>query len=519
MIHIPLFDFLGTQMPELLLKLWQQIYMVGFSTLVAIVLGIPLGIIAHRHKSFGKIIISIANILQTIPSLALLAFLIPFLGIGVLPAITALILYALLPIIRNTLQGLEGVSPTLLEAAKGIGFTPMQQLWQVEFPMAMPAILTGIRLSTVIGVGIATLAAFIGAGGLGDFINRGLMTNNTQLILLGAIPAALLALFMDFSLGWIEKRFRQRSEKMSHHKKHRKLFLSTVVLFICMGLIFFFFHARTQRSNTIIIGSKNFTESIILSEMMAKMIETHTNLKVERKFDLGGTKICQEAMLKGAIDLYPDYTGTAYTMVLNKNYVQGISPQDIFTLVKNEYLKKFNILWLSPFGFNNSQSLAVKKSFSQHYHVKNISDLTSVEKILIFAIPAEARQRFDGIPGLKKIYGLDFPEIREMNMGLIYEALLSDKVNVALVFTTDGQIPAYSLVVLKDDKHLYLPYDAAPLIREKTLAKHPEIQKALAPLLGSLDDKTMQQLNAKAQLSKIPAEIVADDYLKEKGFL
>jgi osmoprotectant transport system permease protein len=201
----PLAEFLAQRAPELWAKTLEHLVLTGVSTAVAVLIGIPLGVWIARSPLVRGPVLGVAGVLQTVPSLALLAFLLPFLGIGAKPAIVALTLYALLPIVRNTFTGLSGVSADVIEAAQGLGFTDRQRLWIVEMPLALPVIVAGVRTATVIGVGIATLSAFIGAGGLGDFINRGLALNNTRLILLGAAPAAALALLLDFLIGLAEK--------------------------------------------------------------------------------------------------------------------------------------------------------------------------------------------------------------------------------------------------------------------------------------------------------------------------
>lgn len=197
-------DFLIEKSPELLIKFREHVVLTGVSTSFAILAGVPLGILITRHKTIRGTVLATAGVVQTIPSLAMLAFLLPILGIGIKPAIVALTLYAFLPIIRNTYTGLTNISDEIIEAATGVGFTPKQMLCLVELPLAMPVIFAGIRTAAVIGVGIATLSSFIGAGGLGDFINRGLALNNTNLIFLGAGTAAILALTIDFFLGFVE---------------------------------------------------------------------------------------------------------------------------------------------------------------------------------------------------------------------------------------------------------------------------------------------------------------------------
>ena len=202
-------QFVVQRFPELVTKLGEHLVLTGISIGIAIAIGLPLGIWIKRNVFVRGAILSAAGIAQTVPSLALLAFLLPFLGIGVVPAVVALTLYALLPIVRNTFTGLAGIAPEIIEAAHGMGFTERQRLWMVEMPLALPVIVAGIRTATVIGVGIATLSAFIGAGGLGDFIVRGLALNNSRLILLGAVPAAALALALDYLIGIVEKVLRR----------------------------------------------------------------------------------------------------------------------------------------------------------------------------------------------------------------------------------------------------------------------------------------------------------------------
>ena len=203
-------DFLIEKSPELLIKFREHVVLTGVSTSFAILAGVPLGILITRHKTIRGTVLAVAGVVQTIPSLAMLAFLLPILGIGIKPAIVALTLYAFLPIIRNTYTGLTNISDEIIEAATGVGFTPKQMLCLVELPLAMPVIFAGIRTAAVIGVGIATLSSFIGAGGLGDFINRGLALNNTNLIFLGAGTAAILALTIDFFLGFVESLIWKR---------------------------------------------------------------------------------------------------------------------------------------------------------------------------------------------------------------------------------------------------------------------------------------------------------------------
>ncbi len=503
--------------PILLTKLWEQFYLVGLSLFFAMLIGLPLGIIIRNFKSGKSIILGIASALWTIPSLALLAFFIPLVGIGVKPAIIVLSLYAILPILRNTVTGLDNVSSSSIEAARGLGFTKMQRLWMVELPLAFPVILAGIRTSVTMSIAIATLAAFIGAGGLGDFINQGLALNNTNLLLLGSIPAALMALIFDYALAYLETSLATPHVKKFRLKYTTKLLSVLIIALIIIGGIFSVLHYSGGQQRSIRIASKNFTEQIILGELIAQLLETKTPLHVVRKFNLGSTAICHAALLNNEIDLYPEYTGTAYLTVLN--YHKIIPANSLYAVVKSEYEKRFNLIWLTPFGFNNTQALAVKNTFALQHHLKNISDLKNIESQLIIGVPAEFMQREDALIGLTRVYHLQFGQIRQMDPGLMYKAIETDEVNLINAFSTDGRIPAYHLVLLNDDKHFYPDYHAAPIIRADILQAYPEIENVLKPLLGSIDDKTMRELNYQVDIQHVTPYQVAKSFLKSRKLI
>ncbi len=519
-LNVPTFlQFIAYQWPSLLEKTGQQIYLVSLATFFSILVGVPLALLAHYYKRLRTIILSITNVLQTIPSLALLAFLLPFFGIGSKPAIIAMSLYGLLPIVRATLTGIDSVSAQLLETATATGLTSYQTLFIVELPLAVPNIISGIKTSAVINVGVATLAAFIGAGGLGDFIMRGLAVDSTRLILLGAIPAALLALFIDAFIGFIAKLSDKRIHRRSYQKsKYTVWAILLIIVAFIIGLAFHFLPLNSKRAE-IVVASKNFTESMILAELTAIMIEDHTQIKVNRKLNLGSTVICQQAMQNKQIDIYPEYTGTAYLIILHKSYNPTLSAQEIYDIVKTDYKKQFNIVWLSPFGFNNSQGIAVRADMAQKYHLKTISDLKKIPPQFSFAAPSESFQRADGVPGLRKAYDLPLNNTREMDMSLMYDALNNKRVDVSTVFTTDGRIPKYHLQVLIDDKRVSPPYYAAPLVRGAILKRYPQLEMVLAPLANLLDENTMQQLNAEVDSDHKTPHEVALAFLEQRGLV
>ena len=306
-------------------------------------LAIPLGVLIARYSILSGFFLKAGSISQTIPSLAMLALLIPFLGLGAAPTIVVLTFYALYPLLRSTYAGLKSAPPECIEAADGLGFSRFQKLWHVELPLALPTIISGLRLATATTIGIATIAAFIGAGGLGDFITQGLALNDSKLILLGAIPTAFLALAFDFGISQFENH-------LYHRKKSRpkfslwKLGVGTCGAFILI-LLLLQSSPFVRENDSIVIGSKNFPEQNILAEIMAQLIENKTNIKVIRKLNLGTTAIAHQALLRGEIDLYPEYDGSAYLTIL-KNPWDG-QEKNVFNKVKESYRRLFHLILLT----------------------------------------------------------------------------------------------------------------------------------------------------------------------------
>ena len=518
-------QFVGTRLPALWLRTGEHILLTGVSTLIAIGMGVPLGILANRLNWLRGTITGAVGILQTIPSLAMLAILLALLNkIGTVPAIVALVLYALLPIVRNTLTGLSNVPPSIVEAANGIGMTRNQRLRMVELPLAAPVIVTGIRTAAVVGVGIATLSAFIGAGGLGQFINRGLSLSNHNLILLGAVPSALLALLVDASIGAVQWGLRRRSSSEMPKwldKLSRSAALCAPAAILAVGCVAVLAPGLVSSKNAtpnanegavIRVGSKNFTEQLILGELMAQLIERNTNLRVARKFDLGGTMICHGALISGEIDLYAEYTGTALTAVLGREVISN--PNEAYKVVADAYARQFDLQWLQPFGFNNTYAITVREQDAQRWNFNTISDLKPHAAELRAGWTSEFSERPDGYPGLKERYGINFGSVRDLDTALMYEAIARNEVDVICAFATDGRIAAYNLKPLEDDLHFFPPYYAAPVVRAAVLEEHPEVATTLNLLSRRLSSEVMQRLNSEVDQKKRSPADVAREFLE-----
>lgn len=494
---------------------------VGF----AILLGVPLGILISYVKQLNKPILGVANIIQAIPSMALLGFAIPFLGIGTLPAIVMVILYSLLPIIKNTFTGIQNINAQTIEAAKGIGLTKFQILFRVQIPLALPVIMAGVRISSVTAVGLMTMAAFIGAGGLGFLVFSGIRTVNNLQILAGAIPACLLALFVDFIVGIVEKLVTPISlQKINGSKSKRiqirrieKVILSFTALVVAIIFGFSAILNGTTDQKVIRIASKDFTEQHILAHMFSDLIEDRTDILVDRKINLGGTQVCFSALKSDDIDMYIDYSGTAYGDTLNYPPISDM--EKVYDTVKSDFKEQFNIEVLKQIGFNNTYVLAVNKDTAKKYQLETISDLAKVGAKLRAGTTLEFLNREDGIPGLIKHYNFNFKDTTGLDGSPRYIALNNNETDVVDAFSTDGLLKKFDLVTLKDDKNFFPPYYAIPLVRGEVIEHYPEIVPIIEELGSILNDEIMIELNYKVDELQMEPDVVAKEFLTENGLL
>ena len=492
--------------------------LVGEAILIAVILGVPLGILASRSKGAERSILGLANVLQTIPSLALLGvLLILFQGqIGKPPALAALVIYSLLPIIKNTILGLKGVDRGVAEAALGMGMTPWQRLTLVELPLAVPVLLGGVRVAAVASVGMATIAAAIGARGLGSYIFRGISLADPRLILLGSVPAAALALACDAALGELEGRLDPTRPRRTGLRDI--LAVSATLILVALGLYGAWGELGSgARADTIVIGSKDSAEPVILGHMLADLVEAHTPLKADRRLNLGGSLICFNALKQGGLDAYVEYTGTALTAILKRP--PDNDPARVRSTV-GEMLAKDGIAMLPPLGFENTFAILMRREQAEALGIRKISDLARYSETLRAGFGPEFMNRADGYPGLVKAYGLDFAiRPREMDRNLLYQAVEKKSLDVAAGDSTDGRVASLDLVVLEDDRRYFPPYEAVPLVRAGAIEAHPRLREALERLAGKIDAPTMRKLNHEVDgLKRAPAE-VAREFLQSAGLL
>lgn len=517
-----LINYISNNYQEILNLLIEHIKLTTISIAIAIIVGIPIGILISYKKKLSKPVLGLASVIQAIPSMALLGFAIPFLGIGTLPAIVMVVLYSLLPIIKNTYTGIKNINQQMIEAATGIGLTPWQILTKIQIPLALPVIMAGIRISAVSAVGLMTLAAFVGAGGLGYLVYAGIRSVNNTQILAGAIPACILALLIDYAIGIIENITVPKKTKKEAPKPFLKqpIVQKASLAIIASILLFFFLSNYTinkKDTNTITIGSMDFTEQEILSYMVKYLIEDNTDIKVNQKLSLGSSGVVLEALKSNSIDLYIDYTGTIYGSVLKHKPITNA--KKVYQISKKEFKNKYNLNILDDLNFNNTYTLTVTQETSNKYNLKTISDLSQVSNKLIFSPTLTFMEREDCYIGLKKAYPLNFKKVISMDGTPRYTALKNGESDVVDAFSTDGLIKKFNLVVLEDDRNFFLPYQAVPVVNNKILKQYPEVKITLEALKSHLSDDVMRTLNYKVDVQNQKPSTVAKTFLKQENLI
>lgn len=507
---------------QILSLLIEHLKLTLISVGLAVLIGVPLGILVTYVKKLSKPVLGASNVMQAIPSMALLGFMIPFLGIGSLPAIVAVILYSLLPIIKNTYIGIDNINPQTIEAAKGIGLTKFQILTKIQIPLALPVIMGGVRISAVTAVGLMTIAAFIGAGGLGFLVFSGIRTVNNLQILSGAIPACLLALTIDALASLVEKLVTPISLQKSnvYRNPRNRLFAKIILFFSFILIVFSFVYTNLSKEKVgdrnITIGSKDYTEQIIISNLAADMIEENTDITVTRKTHLGGTQVCFSALKAKEIDMYLEYSGSAFVDILKYKPISDV--EKVYNTVKKELKSKHNIVVLPQMNFNNTYVMAVTQETAKKYNLKTITDLSKVSYKLIFGTSFEFLNREDGLPGLMKKYNFRVKETKALDDSPKYIALKNNDTDVADAFSTDGLLKKYDLISLEDDKHFFPPYYPMPILRNDVYEKYPEIKGALKNLSEALTDSVMTNLNYQVDELHEKPEVVAKNFLIKNNY-
>ena len=500
-------QILSERRGDLGIALLQHIQISLISLLIAMVIAMPLAFWTVKHAKVAEFLLQIASILQTIPSLALLGLLIPLVGIGTVPAVIALIVYALLPIFQNTYLGLTEIDPALEEAADAFGMSRMQKLLKVELPLAMPTIISGIRTALVLIIGTATMAALIGAGGLGSFILLGIDRNNTALIIIGAVCSGALAIILSALIKWLEHASVKTALGV----------LAVSVLFLAGSGVY---ETVVNQKETITVAGKLGSEPEILINMYKELIEQgDAHVQVTLKPNFGKTTFLFSALKNGKINIYPEFTGTILeTFAKTPVKTTGLSEKETYDKAKELVNKQDKLTLLRPMAYDNTYALAVKASFKQKNHLKKISDLANITNKLKGGMTLEFIDRGDGFKGIKKLYGIDFP-VKSMEPALRYQAIDQNKVNIVDAYSTDSELRQYHLSILKDNKHNFPIYQGAPLMSNDFARRHPQVVRSLNKLAGKITEKQMQEMNYEVNVKNMDPGQVAHHYLVKQHLL
>lgn len=494
---------LHSQSGAILKATQQHIEISLVSLLIVMVIAIPLAIALKDHQKIAEGCLQVTGIIQTIPSLAILGLLIPLVGIGTVPAIIALVLYAIMPIFQNTYAGLTEIPANLEEAATAFGLTKWKKLQRLELPLALPMILSGIRISLVMIIGTATLAALIGGGGLGTFILTGIQSNNNTYVVIGAVLSAVLAFFFS----WLLKFTSQNGRRF-------KISLGIIAVLL-LGFGGTKLHQAVRPAPTkVVIAGKMGSEPDILIHMYKDLIEAEDpKAEVTLKPNFGGTTFLFKALRSGQIDIYPEFTETVNQQIIKSKTKTGSDPQKTYQLAKDQLAKRYQMRYLKPMEYQNGYALAVSPQFAKEHQLTKMSQLANYNDEITAGFDPDFYQLHDGYPGLKVPYHFDFKNVKTMEPSIRYKAIANNRVNVVDGYTTDPQIPQYHLVMLKDDKYFFPPYQGAPLMNESFAKKNPQIVKALNKLSGKVTTGEMQEMNYEVTVKKKSAGKVAHHYL------
>ena len=494
-------------------------------TLTALFLGIafsvPVGIAVTRNPRLEPGVLGVASVLQTVPSLALLALMVPVLAglgaalsglgfdlrsIGFLPAVVALTLYSVLPILRNTVTGIEGVDPALVEAARGVGMTERQRLWRVELPLALPVIVAGVRTATVWVVGTATLATPVGATSLGNYIFSGLQTRNFTAVVVGSAAAAALAIGLDGLVRLLERGLSGRSRATV------ALAASGLLALTLYAAAAFAIAAEGGGQRPVVVGAKTFTEQYILSELLALQVERETGRSARTVQSLGST-VAFDALRTGEIDVYVDYSGTIWATIMKRDEL----PEDrgaVLDGVADFLADEHGIELVGALGFENTYALAMRGDDARARGVESVSDLARHAPELEIGGDYEFFARAEW-KALESVYGLRFRAQRAMDAALMYQAVAAGEVDVISAYSTDGRIASQGLAVVRDDRGVIPPYDAIVLASPQLARDAPEVIDALRRLSGRVDASRMQRMNDAVDAGGAATAAVAEAFLKE----
>ena len=491
----------------------EHLFIVLAASIMSIAIGLPLCIWAYVSKTARPAILRAVDLLQTIPSLALLGIIMVFLDPGKLTVIIGITLYSLLPIVRNTCLGLQEVDPGVKEAARGLGMSKPYRVLMVEFPLAFPTVFTGIRIAVVNAIGTAVFAAFVGGGGLGGVITQAIRISDMKLILAATGVLMVIAVVLDLLMGWFETQM---------HKDRggsRKMWIPVAAILLAFCLLLPYGRGS---SGDLMLYDGDYSETQLMHHMVKMLVEDQTDLTVTIQDQM--SQVNNFNALNGdshTCDLMISYDGTLLTTFFHQDVTDVPEGMSIYDYVNQAAQEEYGMRLLEKLGFDNTYAIAVPQAVADQYGLETISDLVPVADQLTFG----AEQGFFTLEGSMKygpfteFYGLNFRNPVSVDLGLKYAAVENGSFDVTVVYATDGLNRKAGLKILEDDKGFFPDYNGAFLVREDVLEKYPELEGILNQLAGEIPTEQMAELTYQVDVLGRTVDDVAREFLVSQGLL
>lgn len=494
----------------------EHLFIVLAASILSICIGLPLGILSYVYPRARAVILRVVDLLQTIPSLALLGIIMVFLGAGKATVITGITLYSLLPIVRNTCLGLQEVDPGVKEAARGMGMSKPYRVLMVEFPLAFPTVFTGIRIAVVNAIGTAVFAAFVGGGGLGGIINRGIRIQDMGLILSGTGALMVIAVVLDLLMGWFERKMK------ASRGGSRTMWIPVAAILLAFVLLLPYGAGRRGSETELLLYDGDYSETQIMHRMVKLLVEDRTDLTVTIQDQMSQVNNFKSLIGDGhTCDLMISYDGTLLTTFLQldpSDVPEGVSIYDYANQTAGE---RYGLRLLEQLGFDNTYAIAVPQAIADQYGLETVSDLVPVADQLVFG----AEHEFFTLEGSMKygpfteFYGLKFKDTSPVDVSLKYAAAEKGSFDVTEVYATDGLNRKANLKVLEDDRNFFPDYNGAFLVREDTLTRFPGLEPVLNLLAGRISNEDMVDMTYQVDVQGRTVDDVAREFLVSQGLL
>ena len=497
----------------------EHLFIVLAASILSICIGLPLGILSYVYPKARAIILRVVDLLQTIPSLALLGIIMVFLGAGKITVIIGITLYSLLPIVRNTCLGLQEVAPGVKEAARGMGMSKPYRVLMVEFPLAFPTVFTGIRIAVVNAIGTAVFAAFVG-GGLGGIINRGIRIQDMTLILSGTGALMVIAILLDLLMGWFEKQMRKS------RGGSRTMWVPVVAILLAFVLLLPYGTGKGGGENELMLYDGDYSETQIMHHMVKMLVEDKTDLTVTIQDQMSQVNNFKSLIGDShTCDLMISYDGTLLTTFLQLDTADVPEGTSIYDYANQVAGERHDIRLLEKLGFDNTYAIAVPQAVADQYGLETVSDLIPVADHLVFG----AEHEFFTQEGSMKFgpftafYGLNFKDVVSVDVSLKYAAAEKGSFDVTEVYATDGLNRKANLKVLEDDLSFFPDYNGALLVRVDTFERFadtaPNLEEVLNLLADQISNDDMVEMTYQVDVLGRTVDDVAHEFLVSRGLL